>query len=86
MTTSQPLPFTELELHRLPAPLSSALSNLVQEQQQSGLSTTADETCDAIEAWFKTVGGLLRQPGCNGAPAPAVSSTPCRQSTGVPGC
>jgi hypothetical protein len=59
MTTTAPLPFTELDLHRLPAPLSSALSNLVQEQRQSGLTTTADETCDAIEAWFKTVGGLL---------------------------
>ena len=53
------LPFEDFNFSLLPAPLSSVISNLLKEQAENGVSTTADETCEAIEAWFKLVGGLL---------------------------
>ena len=53
------LPFEGFNFSLLPDPLCGVISNLLKEQAENGVSTTADETCEAIEAWFKLVGGLL---------------------------
>ena len=56
---SQNRPFETLPTHFIPALLGGPIERLVSEQLESGVATTADETCDAIEAWFKFVGSLL---------------------------
>ena len=52
-------PFEGFNFKLLPAPLYTTISDLVKEQAENGVSTTADETCEAIEGWFKFIGGLL---------------------------
>jgi hypothetical protein len=58
-TILKKLPFEGFNYNFLPAPLCTVISKLIKEQSENGVSTTADETCEIIETWFKFVGGLL---------------------------
>jgi len=63
-------PFSDMETHLLPPPLSMLIDNLLSEQELHGINTTADETALLIEVWFKFLGGLMLSEYLNyGAPS-----------------